>query len=157
MSIDRWVRPLTRRQVLATTGGVALWSIASRAQPVRADTNSVQDAIIERVGNKSLQEGRITLKIAPIVENGNTVPVSFSVDSPMTPDDYVTAVHVFAEANPWPNVATFHFTTRSGKARAATRIRLASTQHVIAVAEMSDGSAYITKTHVKVTLGGCST
>ena len=157
MSLDRWVWPLTRRQVLSAAGSATLWGIVSRAQPVRADTTSVQDAITDRVGHKKLQEGRITLKIAPIVENGNTVPMSFSVDSPMTPDDYVTAVHVFAEANPWPNVATFHFNPRSGKAQAATRIRLASTQHVIAVAEMSDGSAYTTRTHVKVTLGGCST
>ncbi|ETX01150.1 MAG: hypothetical protein ETSY1_08540 [Candidatus Entotheonella factor] len=147
---------LTRRQVLVAASGVMLAGIRHQGEIVHANAFDIEEIIKERIGDKSLQEGRVTLKIAPIVENGNTVPISLSVDSPMTPDDYVTAVHVFAEANPLPNVATFHFTPRSGKAQVATRIRLSDSQHVTAVAETSDGLAYITQRHVKVTLGGCS-
>ena len=83
------------------------------------------------------------------------MPIAFEIDSPMTESDYVKAVHIFAEKNPLPNVASFHFTLRSGKARASTRMRLAKTQNVVAVVEMSDGSVYMAKTEVKVTIGGC--
>ncbi len=147
---------LTRRQVLVAASGVTLAGVAPLGALAHANPFNIREIIDERIGGKDLLEGRISLKIAPIVENGNTVPISLAVESPMTPDDHVTAVHVFAEANPLPNVATFYFTTRSGKAQVATRIRLSDSQDVIAVAEMSDGLAYMTKTFVKVTLGGCS-
>ncbi|ETX03993.1 thiosulfate oxidation carrier protein SoxY [Candidatus Entotheonella palauensis] len=156
MRADSSKPTFTRRQVLVAASGAMLAGILPQGELAHANAFDIQAIIKERIGDKGLQEGRITLKIAPVVENGNTVPISLSVDSPMTPDDHVTAVHVFAEANPLPNVATFHFTPRSGKAQVATRIRLSDSQHVIAVAEMSDGSAYLTKRHVKVTLGGCS-
>ena len=90
-----------------------------------------------------------------IAENGNSVPVTVSVDSPMTADNYVKAVHIVAEANPDPAVASFQFTPMSGKAEVSTRMRLARTQQIVAVAEMSDGSIYSAKTEVKVTIGGC--
>ncbi len=156
MHADHSAPTLTRRQALVAASGFALVGIALKGSSAHANPFDIQKIIRERIGDKRLQEGRITLKIASIVENGNTVPISLSVDSPMTQEAYVTAVHVFAEANPLPNVATFHFTPRSGKAQVTTRIRLSDSQHVIAVAEMSDGSAYTTKKHVKVTLGGCS-
>ena len=156
MSADSSNLTLTRRQMLVAAGGVVLAGVNPQGTFTQANTFDIQQVIKERIGEKSLQEGRVTLKIAPIVENGNTVPISLSVDSPMTEVDYVTAVHVFAEANPLPHVATFHFTPRSGVAQVATRIRLSDSQHVIAVAEMSDGLAYTTKNYVKVTLGGCS-
>lgn len=146
----------TRRQVLVAASGVMLAGIMPQGEFVHANAFDIQEIIKERIGDKSLQEGRITLNIAPVVENGNTVPISLAVDSPMTPDDHVTAIHVFAEANPLPNVATFHFTPRSGRAQVTTCIRLSDSQCVIAVAEMSDGLAYMTQRHVKVTLGGCS-
>jgi sulfur-oxidizing protein SoxY len=136
-------------------GGLAVIGMALVPRAVLADTDSMAAAIQERIGGTAMQDGRIGLELPQIAENGNTVPISFEVDSPMSESDYVKAVHVFAEKNPLPNVATFHFTPRSGKARASTRMRLLKTQNIVAVAEMSDGSVYMAKTEVKVTIGGC--
>ena len=114
------------------------------------------DAEIKKViGDAKPTEGRVTLEMPEIAENGNTVPFGVSVESPMTDKDYVKAVHVFASKNPNPNVATFHFSPLSGKASATSRMRLASTQDVVAIAEMSDGKYYMGKRTVKVTIGGC--
>ena len=90
-----------------------------------------------------------------IAENGNTVPFTISVDSPMTETDNVKAIHVLATANPQPGVATFRFSPLSGKATVASRMRLARTQDVIAIAELSDGRFLMSKRNVKVTIGGC--
>ncbi len=136
-------------------GGLAVIGMTLVPRAVLADADSMAAAIKERIGDSAMQDGRIGLELPQIAENGNTVPISFEVDSPMSESDYVKAVHVFAEKNPLPNVATFHFTPRSGKARASTRMRLAKTQNIVAVAEMSDGSVYMAKTEVKVTIGGC--
>ena len=136
-------------------GGLAVIGMTLVPRAVLADTDSMAAAIQERIGGTAMQDGRIGLELPQIAENGNTVPISFEVDSPMSESDYVKAVHVFAEKNPLPNVATFHFTPRSGKARASTRMRLLKTQNIVAVAEMSDGSVYMAKTEVKVTIGGC--
>jgi sulfur-oxidizing protein SoxY len=153
---DRYpTRTYTRRQMLAATGGLLVAGMALRLSPARADAASAQEAIDKVLAGKAPKSGKIALKLPQIAENGNTVPISFTVDSPMTANDYVKAVHLFADGNPRPNVATFHFTPDSGKAEAATRIRLAKTQNVIAVAEMSDGSVYMVKDQVKVTIGGC--
>ncbi len=147
----------TRRQMLITLGGggVALATLTMLPALGRADATAVDAAIKELVGDGTLAEGRIALDLPQIAENGNTVPLTVEVDSPMTDQDYVKAVHIFAEGNPLPNVASFHFTPANGKAMAATRIRLAKTQNVVAVAEMSDGKIYQAKAEVKVTIGGC--
>lgn len=155
MSKQGSTQTFTRRQVLIAAGGLALAGIASRIRPAVADAASVQEAIKKVIGDKNTKPGRITLKLPEIAENGNTVPVSFSVDSPMTKKDYVKAVHLFAEANPRPNVGSFYFSPTSGQATASTRMRLLKTQNVVAVAEMSDGAVYMAKTKVKVTIGGC--
>ena len=136
-------------------GGLAVIGMTLVPRAVLADADSMAVAIKEHIGDAATQDGRIGLELPQIAENGNTVPISFEVDSPMSESDYVKAVHVFAEKNPLPNVATFYFTPRSGKARASTRMRLAKTQNIVAVAEMSDGSVYMAKTEVKVTIGGC--
>lgn len=136
-------------------GGLAVIGMTLVPRAVLADADSMAMAIKERIGDAATQDGRIGLELPQIAENGNTVPIAFEVDSPMSESDYVKAVHVFAEKNPLPNVATFHFTPRSGKARASTRMRLLKTQNIVAVAEMSDGSVYMAKTEVKVTIGGC--
>jgi sulfur-oxidizing protein SoxY len=136
-------------------GGLAVVGMTLVPRAVLANPEDVKMAIEERIGDAVTKEGRIGLELPQIAENGNTVPIAFEVDSPMTESDYVKAVHVFAEHNPLPNVATFRFTPRSGKARAATRMRLLKTQNIVAVAEMSDGSVYMAKTEVKVTIGGC--
>ena len=83
------------------------------------------------------------------------VPVNVEVESPMTEQDYVKAVHVFADGNPLPGIVSYKFTPACGKAAASTRMRLAQTQNIICIAEMSNGSLYMTKSNVKVTIGGC--
>ena len=155
MSENSPARTYTRRQMLMVAGGLALVGIAPGIRSAFADAASTQAAIKKAIGNKTLKSGRIKLTLPQIAENGNTVPISFSVQSPMTKNDYVKAVYVFAESNPRPDVAVFHFTPRSGKAQASTRMRLLKTQNVIAVAQMSDGSVYMAKNKVKVTIGGC--
>jgi thiosulfate oxidation carrier protein SoxY len=102
---------------------------------------------------KALGEGKIKLDLPTIAENGLVVPLNLEVKSPMTDNDYVKAVHVFADGNPNPGVA--YFTPMMPKAASQIRMRLAQTQSIVAVAEMSDGSLYTAKREVKVTIGGC--
>ncbi|ADZ71118.1 thiosulfate oxidation carrier protein SoxY [Polymorphum gilvum] len=145
---------LTRREALALTAGAAAF-LATASRMAFASAEDAEKAISEFTGGAAPQSGKITLTAPEIAENGNSVPISVSVDSPMTADDHVASVLVLAEGNPNPDVATFHFTALSGMATATTRIRLARTQNVIAVAKMSDGSTYIDRKEVKVTIGGC--
>jgi sulfur-oxidizing protein SoxY len=149
-------RQVNRRELLALFGAgtVAAMGI-SLAGPALADAKSTAAAIAKVTGGKSAAAGKITLDTPQIAENGSTVPISVSVDSPMTDADHVKKVHVWAEGNPNPDVASFHFTTMSGKAKVSTRIRLAKTQNIISVAEMSDGSFVMAKSEIKVTIGGC--
>ena len=91
----------------------------------------------------------------PLIENGNTVPLTVTVESPMTAADHVKAIHVFNEKNPQPNVVSVHLGPRAGKASISTRIRLANSQKVIAVAELSDGSFWSDEAEVVVTLAAC--
>jgi sulfur-oxidizing protein SoxY len=124
----------------------------------RATPAQVDEAISETLeGSPEILGGSeiIRLDLPQIAENGNTVPLGVSIDSPMTEDNYVEDVHVFADGNPRPEVISFHFTPRSGLAEANTRMRLAQTQNIVAVAKMSDGKVYRTSAEVKVTIGGC--
>ncbi len=148
---------LRRRDFMVAfgAGSAALATVSIIPLPVSADTADVDAAIKEILGDRSAQEGRISLELPQIAENGNTVPLKVEVDSPMTEADYCKSVHLFADKNPRPEVASFHFTPACGKAIAATRMRLAKTQNVVALAEMSDGSVYMAKAEVKVTIGGC--
>jgi sulfur-oxidizing protein SoxY len=115
----------------------------------------MQEAIRRVVSPDRVTPGRVTLDVPPLVENGNTVPLAISVDSPMTEADHVKAIHVFAEKNPQPDVATFRLGPRAGVARVATRVRLADTQTVVAIAELSDGSFWSARADVVVTLAAC--
>lgn len=144
---------VTRRQLLALAGSAVVLGFGSRA--ALADAATTKKAINEVVGDKSLNEGRVDLTLPEIAENGSKVPMEVEVKSPMTESDHVKAVYVFAEGNPEPEVATFRFTPANGRAWASTRIRLAQTQDVVAVAEMSDGSMYSARQEVRVTIGGC--
>jgi sulfur-oxidizing protein SoxY len=147
---------MSRRQALLCGFGAATAaSFGSMSLPAFAAANDAQDLIDAFTGGKTPEMGRIMLDVPEIAENGNTVPMNFRVDSPMSSDDYVTEVLVVADANPRAAVATFHFSPLSGSAEANTRIRLAGTQNVIAVAKMSDGSVFMDKKEVKVTIGGC--
>ncbi len=155
MSMETTMR-LTRRQALAFGAGAAVLAIAAgRTGSALASADETAKAIDEFAGGATPQSGRITLVAPEIAENGNTVPISVTVESPMTDGDYVAAVLLLADGNPNPDVATLHFTPMSGSASATTRIRLAKTQNVIAIARMSDGSVFMDKKEVKVTIGGC--
>jgi len=121
----------------------------------RATPEAMAAAIKEVVGDKPIREGRVTLDLPPLVENGNTVSMGVTVDSPMTKGNHVKAIHVFNEKNPQPNVITVRLGPRAGKAHVATRIRLADTQKVIAIAEMSDGTFWSDTQEVIVTLAAC--
>ncbi len=144
-----------RRQFVLAAGAAGLAGfLTSLSRPAHA--LSVDESIMKLVGDaKPEQSGAITIKVPEIAENGNTVPISVSVESPMTKDDYVKSVHLFADGNPLPDVATLHFTPMSGAARSSTRIRLAKTQNIIALAETSTGKVLINKAQIKVTIGGC--
>jgi sulfur-oxidizing protein SoxY len=121
----------------------------------KADPAEMQDAIRKVVGPAVINKGKVTLELPQLVENGNTVSMSVKVDSPMTQSDYVKAIHVFTEKNPQPNVVSFHLSPRSGRASVATRIRLADSQTVTAIAEMSDGTFWSQGVDVVVTLAAC--
>ena len=151
----------TRRHFIITVGAASAAAAGLAALPGRAwsaeDAKTAEEEIKRLTGGKELADGAdvISLDLPQIAENGNTVPLEISVESPMTDDDHVTAVHLVADGNPRPGVASFHFTPANGRAQASTRMRLAKTQNVIAIAEMSDGKAYMTQAEVKVTIGGC--
>ena len=145
---------LTRRGVLLAASGIAAG--AALPAPARANTPGQMEAAIRSVaGQAKIQKGKVVLDLPPLVENGNTVSMSVSVDSPMTKENHVRAIHVFNEKNPQPNVITVRLGPRAGKAQVSTRIRLADTQKVIAVAEMSDGSFWSDTQEVIVTLAAC--
>lgn len=158
MSTKQALSAMTRREALLLAAGatiVAAGSVVLKSGTANADQKMVDESVMKLIGDKKPVDGKITLELPQIAENGNTVPVGFTVDSPMTADNYVKSVHLFAEGNPAPDVASLHFTPMSGKASAATRIRLAGTQNIVAVAEMSDGSVFRASQEVKVTIGGC--
>jgi sulfur-oxidizing protein SoxY len=146
----------TRRDILqaALATGCGLAAICA-VRPAQATPASMQEAIRKVVGEAPVKPGKITLEIPPLVENGNTVACAVSVDSPMTAQDHVKAIHIFTEKNPQPNVIGIHLGPRAGKANVATRIRLADTQSVVAIAELSDGSFWSDSANVVITLGAC--
>ncbi|MDP6566376.1 MAG: thiosulfate oxidation carrier protein SoxY [Alphaproteobacteria bacterium] len=149
--------PVRRRQLLKIGGACGVAAIAGNLLPglARADARAVNAAIEKLIGDRTPGTGRIALEMPLIAEDGNMVPIAIEVESPMTETDYVKAVHLFADRNPRPKVATLRFTPASGRAKASTRMRLAETQNIIAVAEMSDGSTFMAKARIRVTIGGC--
>ncbi|GLQ15928.1 thiosulfate oxidation carrier protein SoxY [Maritalea porphyrae] len=148
---------LSRRKVLALGAGFGAAALTglSTSGIAFADEAATQAAIDAFAAGAEVGEGRISLTAPEIAENGNTVPISVDVESEMTEADHVAAVMILASGNPNPGVITFNFTPMNGVAAATTRIRLAKTQDVIAVAKMSDGSVFMDKKLVKVTIGGC--
>ena len=142
----------TRRTVLTVIGGA---SLALAARPAQATPEMMKSAIRQVVGEAAMKPGRIKLDLPPLVENGNTVAIAVSVDSPMTANDYVKAIHVLAEKNPQPNIISAKLGPRAGKAEIQTRVRLADTETVVAICEMSDGSFWSNTVDVIITLGTC--
>ena len=144
-----------RRQTLALgAGAMSVVVLGISSNPALAK-NDADEAIKKFTGGKTPVQGKVKLDLPEIAENGNTVPMTVTVESPMTEQSHVTDVLIVADENPRSGVATFHFSAASGVAEANTRIRLASTQDVIAVAKMNDGSFYTASKQVKVTIGGC--
>lgn len=139
----------TRRLFLAGAGALLV------VRPAGATPDSMATAINQVTGGKPVTPGKVRLSIPPLVENGNAVAVTVSVDSPMTEQDHVTAIHIFTEKNPLPNVIGVRLGARAGKAEVATRIRLADTQQVVAICQMSDGSFWSDKADVILTLSAC--
>lgn len=151
------MRRRRRRQFLASAGVLAVATLtpAARAQLTRVPLNNMPQAIARAVGGKPVNKGRVSLILPPLVENGHLVPLGVSVDSPMTERDHVRAIHVFTERNPLPETVSFFLGPRAGRAQVSTRIRLADTQNVVAIAELSDGSLWSDTQHVIVTIAAC--
>jgi sulfur-oxidizing protein SoxY len=142
----------TRRQFLAAAAGIGL---ALTVRPAKATPASMKQAIRQIIGEATVKPGKIKLDLPPLVENGNSVAMSVTVDSPMTAKDHVKAIHVFTEKNPQPNIISAQLGPRAGKAEIQTRVRLADTQSVVAICEMSDGSFWSDTVDVIITLGAC--
>ena len=145
----------SRREVLALGAGSAALVLVGEMPPASATPQEAAEVIAKFTGGKTAEKGKISIDLPEIAENGNTVPLTISVESPMTADDHVSDIIVVAEGNPRPGLATFHLTPQSGRAEAATRIRLAATQNIVVVAKTSKGQYFTEQKPVKVTIGGC--
>jgi len=146
----------SRRNFLIAAGGIAggigLGSAAGQAQ---ATPDEMLAAIRKVTGQTPVRRGRVKLDMPPLIDNSNSVSLSVTVESPMTPADHVKAIHVFTEKNPLPNVVSVFLGPRAGRASIATRVRIADTQTVTAIAEFSDGSFWSGAASVVVTLSAC--
>jgi sulfur-oxidizing protein SoxY len=150
---------ISRRLFFLILGSFA----ASAARGQRLDTEKIQaerkaamqTAMRKVLGDATPRQGKVKLEIAPLIDNGNAVPVTVTVDSPMTETEHVKAIHVFTEKNPQPNVLSARLGPRAGRAAVSSRMRLADTQTVHAIAELSDGSFWSGSTDVVVTVSAC--
>jgi len=144
----------TRREFLVLAGGAAVLAVTLR--PAEATPAMLAAAIRNVVGTAPVKTGKVKLDIPPLVENGNTVPMTVSVESPMAPEDHVKSIHVFNEKNPQPNIGNFYLSPQAGRAQVSTRIRLADSQKVVAIARLSDGTFWSASVDVVVTLAACT-
>ncbi len=142
---------MDRRRFLAGTAAIAVLPVV----PAKATSDSMAEAIRKVVGTAQVREGRVTLDVPPLVENGSTVPLTVSVESPMSEADHVRAIHVFNEKNPQPNVFSARLSPANGKAMVGTRIKLGDSQRIVAIAETSDGRFWSANAEVIVTLAAC--
>jgi sulfur-oxidizing protein SoxY len=150
--------PPTRRQFLNLAGSVTVAGTIPivTLRPLEATPAMLTAAIRNVVGEAPVRTGKVKLDIPPLVENGNTVPLTVSVASPMTAGDYVKSIHVFNEKNPQPNIGNFYLGPSSGRAQISTRIRLADTQKVVAIARLSDDTFWQVTAEIVVTLAACT-
>ncbi len=151
----------TRREFLSLACGAASIAAATTVA-AQIDPNhqalrkaAMEEALRKVVGNATVRRGRVKLELPPLVDNGNSVPLAVTVESPMTSADHVKAIHVFTEKNPRPEVLSVHLGPRAGRAGIATRIRIADTQTVTAIAQLSDGTFWSDTADVVVTLSAC--
>jgi sulfur-oxidizing protein SoxY len=150
--IDTPAHGLTRRGALVAAAGAFSFTLV---KPARATPEKMKAVIYAFTGGKQITEGRVKFDITLLVENGNSVPLSVQVDSPMSAQDHVTRIGIFNEKNPLPEVAIFNLTPRCGRAQVASRMRLNDSQMVTAIAEMSDGTYWSATSEVIVTLPAC--
>jgi sulfur-oxidizing protein SoxY len=150
----------TRRKFLILAGAASL--AAATTAKAQLDPNlaanrkaAFQEALRRIVGDAQVRHGRVKLQLPPLIDNGNSVPLTVSVESPMTAADHVKAIHVLTEKNPLPDVVSVALGPRAGRATLSTRVRLADTQTVTAIAQMSDGSFWSDTAEVVVTLSAC--
>lgn len=146
---------IPRRDLLTHGARLGAATVLLRPLATLADNDPLATLARTYAGKGQIREGRVTIEIAPLVENGNSVPITISVQSPMTGDDRVQGIAIFNEKNPQHEVAEFALGSRAGQAKVATRIRLATTQKLIAVAKMADGSCWTRTVEVVVTLAAC--
>lgn len=149
-----------RELLLGAAGAVAMSDLVARMMIAAASAQQVQGPSWEQqmrtiLGNATPVEGQLSIEVPEIAENGNLVPFTARAESPMTDADHVQTMHVLATANPVATIATFHFTPLSGAAMVSSRIRLAQTQEIIALAQHSTGRFVVQRRQVKVTIGGC--
>jgi sulfur-oxidizing protein SoxY len=151
-------RAASRREFLKLAGGAAAGlglAAVVTVRPASATPAEMQEAIRKVVGSARVTPGKVKIDLPPLIENGNAVPLTVRVDSPMTEAEHVRAVHVFTEKNPQPYVVSFHLGPRAGRAQVATRMRLADSQNVMAICELSDGSFWSDSASIVVTLAAC--
>jgi sulfur-oxidizing protein SoxY len=148
----------TRRQFLGLAGGAAVTGAIPiiTLRPTEATPTMQASAIRQVVGDAVVRTGKVKLDVPPLVENGNTVPLTVSVDNPMTSENHVKSIHVFNEKNPQPNVGNFYLRPNAGRAQVSTRIRLADSQKITAIAKLSDGSFWSASVDIIVTLAACT-
>jgi sulfur-oxidizing protein SoxY len=148
----------TRREFLNLAGTAAVLGAVPivTVRPAEATPAMLATAIRNVVGEAEVRTGKVKLDIPPLVENGNTVPMTVSVASPMTADDHVKSIHVFNEKNPQPNIGNFYLGPHAGRAQVSTRIRLADSQKVVAIARLSDDTFWSASADVIVTLAACT-
>ncbi len=150
-----------RREFLGLACGAASFAAATTVT-AQIDPNqqalrkaAMQEALRRVIGNATVRSGRVKLDLPPLVDNGNAVPLGVTVESPMTSAEHVKAIHVFTEKNPQPDVMSVHLGPRAGRAGITTRIRIADTQTVTAIAQLSDGTFWSGSAEVIVTLSAC--
>ena len=142
-----------RRTFLAAAGAAV--SLTLTPLPATAEPEDADEAIRKLFGDRAIREGRVTLKLPPIAENGNSVQLTVSVDSPMTEKDHVRKIAIISPRNPLAEIAIFNLGPAAGRAEISTRVRLAGTQSLRVVAEMSDGALWAGKASTYVTLAAC--
>ncbi len=151
---------ITRREAIIGAASCAVFIArpASAAFALAAPDNAALLEEIQRFtgGTDVVMDERITLELPDSAENGHTVPLRFAVESPMTDEDHVSEVLLLAEANPKPRIAALEFTPECGRCAFQTRVRLAESQRVFALARMNNGSVYGASRGVKVTISGCA-
>lgn len=145
---------MKRRDFLARSAAIAAAVLVRQANAV-AQSDVLKPLVAQYAAGATVREGRVKLDISPLVENGNSVPVEVTVESPMTREQHVVGIAIFNEKNPQNDVALFALSPMSGRARVATRIRLAGSQQLVVVAKMNDGSCWTHTVDVLVTTTSC--